>query len=202
MTGAQTEPYLDSKNKGKPNFDADQMKSMVAAVKAAGLPVLIHCNGDYTIDIALDAIEAAYGSSTEFGINRIEHSTIMRPEQVARMKKLNVEPSFLMNHVTLYGAAYRDQIFGPERADFMDPAGACVKEGIRFTLHTDSPCSPIGPLRLVQTAVTRVCEFDNTVVGQGPGDQRAAGARGHHHRCRAADRHGRPRGLARGGQAR
>ena len=166
MTGAQTEPYLDSKSKGKPNFDAGQMKSMVAAVKAAGLPVLIHCNGDYTIDIALDAIEAAYGNSTEFGINRIEHSTIMRPEQVTRMKKLNIEPSFLMNHVTLYGAAYRDQLFGPERADFMDPAGACVKEDIRFTLHTDSPCSPIGPLRLMQTAVTRVCEFDNTVVGK------------------------------------
>ena len=39
-------------------------------------------------------------------------------------------------------------------------------EDIRFTLHTDSPCSPVGPLRLVQTAVTRACEFDNTVVGK------------------------------------
>ncbi len=81
------------------------------------------------------------------------------------MKKLNVEPSFLMNHVTLYGAAYRDQLFGPERTAFMDPAGACLKEQVRFTLHTDSPCSPIGTLGLVQTAVTRVCEFDNTVIG-------------------------------------
>lgn len=165
MTGAQTKPYLDSKDKGSPNFTADQMKSMVAEVKAMGLPVLIHCNGDYTIDLALDAIEAAYGSSTDLGINRIEHSTMARPDQLTRMKALNVEPSFLMNHVGLYGAAYRDQLFGPERADFMDPAGACVKEGVRFTLHTDSPCSPIGPLRLVQTAVTRRCEFDDTVVG-------------------------------------
>jgi hypothetical protein len=127
--------------------------------------VLIHCNGDYTIDISLDAIEAAYGSSTESGINRIEHSTMVRQDQIDRMKKLNVEPSFLMNHVTLYGAAYRDEIFGPERAGFMDPAGACAKAGVRFTLHTDSPCSPLGSLRLVQTAVTRHCEFDDTVVG-------------------------------------
>lgn len=166
MTGAQTQPYLDSKNKGKPNYSPEQFKTMVANIKAAGLPVLIHCNGDYTIDLSLDAIEAAYGASTEFGINRIEHSTMARPDQLTRMKKLKVEPSFLMNHVTLYGAAYRDQIFGPERAAFMDPAGACVNEDIRFTLHTDSPCSPIGPLRLVQTAVTRACEFDNTVVGK------------------------------------
>lgn len=164
-TGAQTKPYLNSTSSGKPNFDAALLKEMVVNVKAAGLPSLIHCNGDYAIDIALDAIEAAYGGSLDLGINRIEHSTMARPDQIARMKKLNVEPSFLMNHVTLYGAAYRDQIFGPERAAFMDPAGACDKAGLRFTLHTDSPCSPIGPLRLIQTAVTRICEIDNSVIG-------------------------------------
>ncbi|WP_395684560.1 amidohydrolase [Aestuariivirga sp.] len=164
-TGAQTQPYLGSSDAGTPNFSTSDLTAMVATVKAAGMPVLIHCNGDRTIDISLDAIEAAYGTSLEFGINRIEHATMARPDQIKRMKSLNVEPSFLMNHVGLYGSAYRDLLFGPERAAFMDPAGACVKEDIRFTLHTDSPCSPIGPLRLVGTAVTRRCEFDNTVIG-------------------------------------
>ena len=28
-----------------------------------------------------------------------------------------------MNHVRFYGAAYRDRIFGPERAAFVGPAG-------------------------------------------------------------------------------
>ena len=56
------------------------------------------------------------------------------------MKKLNVQPSFLMNHVRFYGAAYRDQIFGPERADFMDP-----RRGVResrlphYTLTDPAP---------------------------------------------------------------
>jgi predicted amidohydrolase YtcJ len=164
-TGAQTKPYLNSTSRGSPNFDATQMKQMVAEVKAFGLPVQIHCNGDYTIDIALDAIEAAYSGSTEHGVNRIEHSTMARPDQILRMKTLNVQPSFLMNHVLFYGAAYRDQIFGPERAAFMDPAGACVKAGLPFTLHTDGPCSPPGPLALISTAVTRRCTIDNSVVG-------------------------------------
>lgn len=164
-TGAQTKPYLDTDNKGAPNFDAAQMKEMVAAVRAAGLPVQIHCNGDHTIDIALDAIEAAYGSSTEQGINRIEHSTMARQDQIQRMKKLNVQPSFLMNHVRFYGAAYRDQIFGPERAAFTDPAGACVKAALPFTLHSDSPCSPPGPLALVSTAMTRRCDIDGSIIG-------------------------------------
>ncbi len=164
-TGAQTKPYLNSTSKGSPNFDAAQMKQMVADVKAFGLPVQIHCNGDLTVDIALDAIEAAYAGSTDFGVNRIEHSTMARPDQILRMKALNVQPSFLMNHVRLYGAAYRDQIFGPERAAFMDPAGACVKAGLPVTLHTDGPCSPPGPLALISTAVTRRCIIDNSVVG-------------------------------------
>ena len=165
-TGAQTKPYLDSTDKGSPNLDAAQMKEAVASVKAAGWPVMIHCNGDATIDLALDAIEASYGKSQAQGINRIEHSTMVRPDQLVRMKALGVEPSFLMNHVGLYGAAYRDQLFGPERAAFMDPAGACLKAGLPFTLHTDSPCSPPGPLRLVGTAVTRRCDFDNSIIGK------------------------------------
>ena len=166
-TGAQTKPYLKSTSKGSSNFDAALMKQMAAEIKAFGLPVLIHCNGDYTIDISLDAIEAAYSGSTAYGINRIEHATMARPDQILRMKTLNVQPSFLMNHVRFYGAAYRDQIFGPERAAFMDPAGACVKTGLPFTLHTDGPCSPPGPLALISTAVTRKCIIDNTAVGPG-----------------------------------
>ncbi|MFO1099958.1 MAG: amidohydrolase [Xanthobacteraceae bacterium] len=164
-TGAQTRPYLNSAAKGSPNFDAALMKQMVAEVKAFGLPVQIHSNGDYTIDIALDAIEAAYAGSTDFGVNRIEHATMARPDQILRMKRLAVQPSFLMNHVRLYGAAYRDQIFGPERTAFMDPAGACVQAGLPFTLHTDAPCSPSGPLALISTAVTRRCIIDKSVVG-------------------------------------
>ena len=164
-TGAQSVPYLGSDWKGEPNYAPGALKTMVAAVKAAGWPVQIHCNGDATIDDALDAIEAAYGSNPNTGINRIEHSTMARPDQVKRMKALGVQPSFLMNHVFLYGAAYRDQLFGPQRTAFMDPAGACLAAGLPFTLHTDSPCSPLGTLRLVQTAVTRRCAIDGSTIG-------------------------------------
>jgi predicted amidohydrolase YtcJ len=164
-TGAQTKPYLNTSSKGAPNFDAALLKRMVAEVKDFGLPVLIHCNGDYTIDIALDAIETAYAGSSTLGVNRIEHSTMARPDQILRMKRLGVQPSFLMNHVRFYGAAYREQIFGPERAAFMDPAGACVRAGLPFTLHSDAPCSPPGPLALISTAVTRRCIIDGSVVG-------------------------------------
>jgi predicted amidohydrolase YtcJ len=138
---------------------------MVGEVKAQGWPVSIHSNGDETLDLALDAIEAAYGAFPATGVNRIEHCTITRPEQIERMASLGVQPSFLMNHVYFYGVAYRDVLFGPERAARMDPAADCVRLGLPFTIHTDAPCSNIGTLQLVQTAVTRKCSVDGSTVG-------------------------------------
>jgi predicted amidohydrolase YtcJ len=44
----------------------------------------------------------------------------------------------------------------------MDPARQCVELGLPFTLHTDAPCSNIGTLQLIQTAVTRVCDADKS----------------------------------------
>jgi predicted amidohydrolase YtcJ len=161
----QTQPYLGGTSKGFTNFGAAEMNRMVAEVKAAGWPVLVHCNGDATIDLALDAIEAAYGANPTTGVNRIEHCTITRPEQIARMKRLGVQPSFLMNHVYFYGAAYRDALFGPERAARTDSAGDFVRAGMPFTLHTDAPCSNIGGLQLIQTAVTRKCSVDGSIIG-------------------------------------
>jgi predicted amidohydrolase YtcJ len=165
MTGAQTAPYLNTDIKGTTNFPPAEILALCRQARAIGWPILIHCNGDAAIDAALDAIETAYGANPPTGINRIEHSTMARPDQLDRMKRLGVQPSFLMNHVFLYGGAYRDQLLGPQRTAFMDPAGACAQKGIPFTLHTDAPCSPPGPLRLVQTAVTRRCDIDGSVVG-------------------------------------
>jgi len=165
LTGAQTIPYLGTQDKGATNYDIATLNKLVADVKAAGWPVLVHCNGDLALDNALDAIEAAYGAGTALGINRIEHCTMARADQVLRMKALGVQPSFLMNHVFFYGAAYRDQLFGQPRAARMDPAADCLKAGLPFTLHTDAPCSNAGQLQLVQTAVTRRCNVDGSVVG-------------------------------------
>ena len=41
----------------------------------------------------------------------------------------------------------------------------CIKAGLPFTLHTDAPCSNVGTLQLIQTAVTRRCVVDDSVVG-------------------------------------
>jgi len=166
-SAAQTKPYLHTTERGKPNYSASQMAGLCRAAKDAGWPILIHCQGDAAIDDALDAIEQAYGPNPSTGLNLVEHATMARADQLDRMKRLGVQPSFLPDLLSLYGAAFRDQIFGPERTEFMEPMAACVKAGIPFSLHTDSPVSPAGPLRLVQIAVTRRCITDNSIIGGG-----------------------------------
>jgi predicted amidohydrolase YtcJ len=164
-TAALTEPYLGGANKGAVDFPKAKMMEICRAAKEAGWPILIHCQGDAAVDDALDAIEAAYGANPGTGLNVVQHATTARQDQLDRMKQLGVEPTFLPDLLSLYGSAYRDQILGRERAEFVAPMAACVKAGLRFSLHTDAPVSPAGPLRLVQIAVTRRCEIDNSVIG-------------------------------------
>jgi predicted amidohydrolase YtcJ len=163
----QTQPYLNSGGRGEANYAAGKLNELVMKVRNAGWPVSIHCNGDASLEMALDAIESAYGSSSapSTGINRIEHCPQARPEQIARMKKLGVQPSHLMNNLYYYGAAYRDAIFGAQRAADIYPAGDFFASAIPFSIHSDCPCSPVAPLREIGTAVARVCSIDGSVVG-------------------------------------
>ncbi|WP_294540446.1 amidohydrolase [uncultured Rhodoblastus sp.] len=166
-SAAQTLPYLHSDKKGKTNYPVSQMTELCRAAKDAGWPILIHCQGDAAVDGALDAIEAVYGAKPATGLNVLQHATMARQDQLERVKRLGVEISFLPDLLYLYGAAYRDQIFGPERADFMEPMAAALNAGIKFSLHTDAPVSPAGPLRLLQIAVTRRCAIDHSLIGPG-----------------------------------
>ncbi|HGM5431860.1 hypothetical protein AAY84_10345 [Serratia marcescens] len=164
MTAYQTQPYLaDKTNFGSPNYrDAAELASQVQTCADLQLPLLIHCNGDKALDDALEAIKAAYGPEygyqNRYGINRIEHCTITRPEQIKDMAQLGIQPSFLMNHVYYYGLQYQQQLLGKERTARMDAANDCLQLGLPFSLHTDAPCSQTGALQLVHVAVNRTYE--------------------------------------------
>jgi predicted amidohydrolase YtcJ len=164
-TAAQTIPYLGAAATGTLNYSHAELVAKCRQAQALEWPVSIHANGDAALDAALDAIDAVYGRNAPTGVNRIEHCTITRPDQIERMAKLGVQPSFLMNHVYYYGAAYRDQLLGPDRASRMDPASQCEGLVLPFTMHTDAPVTRPGPLQLIQTAVTRRCIVDGSVVG-------------------------------------
>jgi hypothetical protein len=71
------------------------------------------------------------------------------------MRELGVSASFLIGHVYFWGTAFRDTIFGEEKAELLDRARSCEQAGVGYTLHSDFMVTDPDPLLMIQTAVTR-----------------------------------------------
>ncbi|MFZ3034302.1 MAG: amidohydrolase [Parvibaculum sp.] len=155
-TGLQREPYLGRSDCGLAYVEKDALREIVVKRALQGWQVIIHANGDQAIDNALDAIEAAYAAGVPRDRRfRIEHCSILHDEQIARIRAMNVSPSFLIGHVHYWAKAFRDDVFGPEKTNLLGRAASCGKEGIRWTIHSDEPVSEMDPLRLMDNAVNR-----------------------------------------------
>lgn len=166
-SAAQTQPYLGTDKKGTKSYTQDQMIDICKKAKAADWTMMAHCQGDAAIDEYINALEAVYGANPAMGVMRVEHATMIRQDQLERVKKLGYELTFMTDFVYLYGASYRDAIFGPERAAFMVPCAAAHKAGLQYSVHSDNPAAgmPLNPLRHVQIQIMRKCIADGSVIG-------------------------------------
>ena len=164
LTAALNQPYTypkDSKWSGALNYkDADIYASMKSYFDQ-GWQISSHSNGDKAIDQALNSYSKllAGNPNPQERRLRIEHFTVNHPEHVKTAVKLGVVPSFTIGHVDYWGAAFNNHIIGPERAERIDPAGDFKRAGGKFTLHSDSPVSNVGPLNYVSEEVTRLWQL-------------------------------------------
>lgn len=71
-----------------------------------------------------------------------------------------------MAHVYYWGDRRRDLFLGPKRAARISPLAAAIQEGVRFTLHNDTPVTPVDPLHLLWCAVTRTTRGQTLGAGQ------------------------------------
>ena len=162
FTGYLTAPY-HQQPEGKTNYCGYAMRSrealvdMVKKYHRAGYQVATHANGDAAIDDVLFAYaEAQRESPRPDARHRIEHCQTARPDQLERMKQLGVTPSFFNGHVFYWGDRHRDIFLGPERGARISPLASALAQGLHFTLHNDTPVTPVDPLLLVWAAVNRV----------------------------------------------
>lgn len=155
-TGYQREPYLGSTNRGALNYKPEEIEQVIRDGHDAGWQAGVHANGDGAIDVVLDAFERATGKAGGHQLrHRIEHCSILHDDQIARMKKLGLSPSFLIGHVHFWGKAFQQRLLGAKRADRLDPCRSALAGGLRISLHSDYNVTPIDPLRCVQNAVVR-----------------------------------------------
>lgn len=165
-----TTPYLTGgpggeKNwKGEPSFPVPIYNAMVKKVYDAGLPLIVHCNGDAAIDMFLAAHAAALGDK-KGGDHRtgIIHCQFVRPDQLDTIAAWHLIPSFYTEH-TYFFATTHVQNRGQQQAEFISPLKSALDKGIVFANHTDYYVAPIDQLFVMWTAVNRVSR-EGTIIG-------------------------------------
>ena len=164
-SGYFLQPYLGQDDGGHPNWTPEGLREVMRAGLDDGWQLMIHTNGDAAVDLALDAAEELLPASAPGLRHRFEHASVTSNEQLRRMAAAGISPSFLMDHVRFWGAAFRDTILGPDRAGRLDRVASAYRAGLRPSLHSDYNVTTVRPLRSAQTAVLRRLDADGTVLG-------------------------------------
>ena len=150
---------------GYNTLEDSQVKQNILKAELDDMQLLAHCNGDMAAEQYMDQLETVYrelesGHSRKPGFYRGDirpvmiHAQLLGLDQLERVKKLGVIPSFFLAHVYHWGDIHVRN-FGPERAGRISPAASALKEGIRFTLHQDSPVIMPDMMETLWCAVNR-----------------------------------------------
>lgn len=147
---------------GRANFDPEDLLEVLRTLHADGWQVLTHSQGDRACREIISMYADVVDGTTDHRW-RVEHCALIGADELHRSARIGVSPSFHIDHVRWYGPELRSEIIGPERAERLMPIRTAIDEGLRPSLHADSPMYPPGPLRLASTAVTRRTRLGTTI---------------------------------------
>ncbi|MFZ4759530.1 MAG: amidohydrolase family protein, partial [Burkholderiaceae bacterium] len=71
-------------------------------------------------------------------------------------KALGMCANFFANHHFYWGDAHYATTVGPDRAERMNPCRSAQEIGVPYTIHSDAPVTPLGPLHVAWCAVNRL----------------------------------------------
>jgi len=173
-TAAFTTPYLaggpggEKDWRGELTFPQDMANAMVKKVYGMGVPLILHCNGDASIDGFLKAYEfARAGDFTKpWNVTTI-HTQFLRKDQIPKFVQYKVRPSFYTLH-TYYFAEAHIANRGKDQAAYISPMRDAIDAGLRPTNHTDFVVAPLDQMFMLWSAVNRVSRA-GAVIGD---DQR------------------------------
>ncbi|MBX7104615.1 MAG: amidohydrolase [Gemmataceae bacterium] len=156
-----TKPYLtggpggEKDWKGEPLFPQSDLDQMVKSVYDKNLQLIVHCNGDASIDMFLAAHEKAAQDRFADRRTTIIHSQFVRRDQLDKYAAYKLMPSYYTEHCFYFGDTHiRNR--GQEQAAFISPMNSSLKKGIRCQNHTDFNVAPIDQLFVMWSAVNRL----------------------------------------------
>jgi len=148
--------YYDGSPNGLPNIQPRVMLEELISLFKAKVPAAIHVNGDASLQEAIQAVGDALAKQPWPDHRTIfEHAPLTSDEQIVAIMNLNASANFFINHVYYYGDEWYTGIIGPSRAKTISPLRSAVRRGMRFSVHSDNPVTPVNPLFAVWIAVNR-----------------------------------------------
>ncbi|OLT47964.1 hydrolase [Saccharomonospora sp. CUA-673] len=167
-TAAVTEPFCnhgDAEAHGVLGDDPDVLRRAILAAHHGGWRVAAHAIGDRAIDLTLDIFEQAQRELPRPGVrHRIEHAAMTRPDQLARLKALDVVPVPQARFLYEIGDTIADAI-GQERLPWVYRHKSFVDAGVRVPASSDRPCVSAGaPLLGMRSMIERTTK-SGAVIG-------------------------------------
>ncbi len=147
--GHMSQPFAGEYGKGGTFYGLTvvppkEYTDVVKAINDLGWRAATHAVGDAAIDQVLDAYEAADADHPIAGQRwTIEHLFVSRPEQFARMKRLDLVLS-VQDHLYLAAPALKNYL-GAGRATQITPVKSYLDAGFLVVGGTDSPVVPFNP---------------------------------------------------------
>ena len=167
-TAWMSTPYQNAEDgySGYPTLKDEHLYTLIETALSEDQQLLAHCNGDAASQQYIDQFEKVLQKHPNWEPHRpvMIHAQLVRKDQLERMKKIDMMPSFFVAHTYYWGDIHIEN-FGKERADHISPAKDALDLGIPFTFHQDSPVLSPDMMKTVWCAVNR-----QTKNGQSIGD--------------------------------
>ena len=165
-----TKPYLtggpggEQNWRGEPTMPQDALNQLVKRVYEMNVPLIVHTNGDATIDMFLRAYEFARAGdySRPWNVTTI-HTQFLRKDQIPKFVKYKIRPSFYTLHTFYFATAHKNNR-GEEQAAYISPMRDAIDAGLRPTNHSDFYVAPLDQTFMMWSAVNRMSR-EGQVVG-------------------------------------
>jgi predicted amidohydrolase YtcJ len=154
-TAALHAPYAGAAagEAGIVRLEPEQLDSIAAAARAAGIGLALHAIGDRAVTLALDAIGRAPPRTLDTPPDRIEHAQLVRPADLGRFAELRVTASLQPVHI-VSDRATAEAVWG-DRLPNAYPWRSLAAAGARLAFGSDAPIATPNPWRGLFAAVHR-----------------------------------------------
>jgi len=148
--------YYNGPDHGLWQIPPEQFKDILLPLHRAGINVHVHCNGDAPVDVFIDTVEEVLKEVPWLDHRHtVQHCQLASTAQYRKMARLGMCANIFANHLWYWGDQHYEITVGPERANRMEACATARREGVRFSIHSDAPITPLGHLHTMWCAVNR-----------------------------------------------